>query len=184
MFLNQGGQSATKQAVMGSEADATGSDSVTPNVRIVSCVVSRVCVSRQPDESPHGSQASLKSACNIWCATRLALGLIRGREFYMSSLAFLLRRLPRLAERQIPSHRMDRIVQAHHRRLDDALENAFQRACLNDDLDVAVALLGVLELMHQRRVDRFGKNRPIDDTAIVRVRGNVAQLRLRQPVSA
>jgi hypothetical protein len=139
---------------------------------------------RRAGDSRHGSQASLKSACNIRCATRLTLGLIKGREFCMSSLAFLLRRQPQLAEQQIPSHRMDRITQAHHRRLDDAVDNAFQRACLSDDLDVAVALLGVLELMHQRRVDRFGKTRPIDDTAIVRARGNLARRRLRQPIAA
>jgi hypothetical protein len=115
---------------------------------------------------------------------RLAFGLIRGRELCMSSLAFLLRRQPRLAEQQIPSHRLDRVTQARHRRLDDAVDNALQRACLSDDLDVAVALLDVLELMHQRRVDRFGKNRPIDDSAIVRARGNLAQLRLRRPIAS
>jgi hypothetical protein len=140
--------------------------------------------SRQRDESRHGSQASLKSACNIRCATRLALGLIRGREFCMSSLAFLLRRQPQLAEQQIPPHRMNRVTQAHHRRLDDAVGNAFQRACLSDDLDVAVALLDVLELMHRRRVDRFGKTRPIDDTAIASARENLARRRLRQPIAA
>ena len=95
----------------------------------------------------------------------------------MGRLPFFPSRRQAPVEQPIPSQRIARASQGNRRRLDDAVGDAFQRACLNNDLEIAEVLLGVLETLHQRRVDRFGIGRPINDEAITRARLDLAQRR-------
>lgn len=53
-------------------------------------------------------------------------------------------------ETQIPAERMARVQGVLRRRVSDAVEDAFQRACLAGDLTTARDLIGVLERMIER----------------------------------
>jgi hypothetical protein len=65
---------------------------------------------------------------------------------------------------------MDRIARTQRRRLDDAVEDVFNQACLTGDLDIAGNLLDVLEKMRARRQANHGRERRLNDDAIVRAR--------------
>ena len=53
-------------------------------------------------------------------------------------------------EPQIPPERLARVQGVLRRRVSDAVEDAFQRACLAGDLATACDLIGVLERMIER----------------------------------
>ena len=91
----------------------------------------------------------------------------------MRKLSSFVDRFVSMAEPRIPADRMTRLSQSYRRRLDDVIDDAFQRACMNGDLDIAADLLHILEKLHNRRVERFGKVRPINDSTIVQARSNL-----------
>ena len=98
----------------------------------------------------------------------------------MRKLSTLIDRMAGLAQPRLPAGRLERINQALRRRLDDAVEDVFNQACLKGDLDTAGQLLAVLERMHSRRQAEFGRERRINDDAIVRGREELdRRLRVR-----
>ena len=54
-------------------------------------------------------------------------------------------------EVQIPGARLARVNQSLKRRLDDDVEEVFNRACATNDLEAAADLLALLEKWHARR---------------------------------
>ncbi len=91
----------------------------------------------------------------------------------------LVGRMAGLSQVRVPVERIERVNQALHRRLDDAVEQVFQQACLNGDLDTAKELLAVLVSMHERRKKKFGEDRRISDDTVQRARDELAR-RLRE----
>jgi hypothetical protein len=87
----------------------------------------------------------------------------------------LVGRTPILSAQRLPAERLERVHQVLRRRLDDAVEDVFQRACLNGDLDTARALLQVLEGMHDRRQAKHGNNRRLNDDVLRRARAELEQ---------
>lgn len=63
------------------------------------------------------------------------------------------------------------------RRLDDAVEDAFYRACLNGDLETASDLLNVLVAMHERRRQKYANDRRINDDTVQRARAELDRRR-------
>ena len=80
----------------------------------------------------------------------------------------LIGRMAQLAQPRVPAERLERINQGFRRRLDDAVEEVFQQACLGGDLEAARELLGVMTAMHARRQQAFGGDRRIADDALQR----------------
>ncbi len=84
----------------------------------------------------------------------------------MRRISTFVGRIAGLAEPTVPHARLERVNQALRRRLDDAVEEVFTRACLTGDLDTAADLLAVLKNMHARRQQRVGRDRRLNDTII------------------
>ena len=97
----------------------------------------------------------------------------------MSRLPFSLSRVANLHEAQVPSFRLAHPTRAYRRRLDDALEAVFQRACAANQMDAAGDVLAVLEKWHQLRAAKYGKERRIDSRAITAMRAELVRLRSR-----
>jgi hypothetical protein len=93
-------------------------------------------------------------------------------------------RLTSLSEPSVPHARLERVSQALRRRLDDAVEDVFNRACLNGDLDTAADLLDVLKRMHVRRQERVGQERRISDQVVLRATAELTRRKqaARRPV--
>jgi hypothetical protein len=62
------------------------------------------------------------------------------------------------------------------RRLDDAMVAVFERALGANNLDGKADVLEVLELWHQRRAARYGRERRIDDRPLVLMRAELERL--------
>ena len=90
-------------------------------------------------------------------------------------------RLVGLSEPAVPRDRLERINQILRRRLDDSVEDVFDRACLHGDLDPAAELLDVLKAMHARRQVRAGPERRTSDQAIRRASEELARRKLAKP---
>ena len=86
-----------------------------------------------------------------------------------------------LSQPKIPANRLDRVNAAFRRRLDDAVEDVFSRACLIGDLETAAELLQVLEYMHERRRKMFGRDRRISDETVVKARRELEWRRQSRP---
>jgi hypothetical protein len=82
----------------------------------------------------------------------------------------------------VPGDRLQRLQQAFRRRLDDAVVDVFQRACLSRDLDTAAELLTVLENMNERRRRTYGGERRISDATVAQAREELARRRVMQPL--
>lgn len=133
--------------------------------------------SRAPGFSPGRVRGSPLVVHRISCDSepnRLDLG---SNNHFRPILGAVLRKLSTfvgrvtgLAQPKIPDSRLGRINSAFRRRLDDAVEDVFSRACLSGDLETAGELLHVMENMHQRRIKAFGSDRRINDEMIVRAR--------------
>ena len=93
----------------------------------------------------------------------------------MARLSTLINRMTGIADQKVPLERMQRVNTALRRRLDDAVEDVFNRACLNGDLQTAAELLAVLANMHQRRQLAVGRDRRLSEAALVRARRELAQ---------
>ena len=78
----------------------------------------------------------------------------------------------------IPAGRMDRLRQSFRRRLSDAVEEVFHRACVENDLRTAAGLYAILEDIHIRRVKAHGSNeRRISDEALIKARAELDRCR-------
>jgi hypothetical protein len=92
----------------------------------------------------------------------------------MPRLSTLISRMTGMSEPRVPQERLERVNTAFRRRLDDAVEDVFSRACLSGDLQTATELLAVLENMHQRRQVAVGHDRRLSDTTLMRARRELA----------
>lgn len=91
--------------------------------------------------------------------------------------------MDRIADQPAPYIPANILVQLKHmlrRRLDDAVEDVFQRACLMGDLRTAEELLGVLENMEARRMLRYETDRRAHDDTLTRLRENLRQRQQRE----
>ena len=76
----------------------------------------------------------------------------------------------------IPDIRLALFKPVHRRRLDDALEAVFNRACATNNLDAAADVLTVLEKWHGRRVAGYGRERRISDMKVKTMRSELVRL--------
>jgi hypothetical protein len=81
-----------------------------------------------------------------------------------------------LSEIHIPGSRLARVNQFRRRRLDDDVEDLFNRACANNDLGSAADLLALLEKWHARRSAGYGSERRISGAALFRARRELDRL--------
>ena len=79
-------------------------------------------------------------------------------------------------EFQIPGARLARVNQSLKRRLDDDVEEVFNRACATNDLEAAADLLLLLEKWHARRSANYGRERRISGTNLTRARNELERL--------
>jgi hypothetical protein len=90
--------------------------------------------------------------------------------------AFILNDRFKSSAPRIPAARLER-VQSFRRRLDDCVEELFDRACSTNNLLAATDLLALLEKWHARRSDSYGRERRTSDAALQRARGRLERLR-------
>ena len=82
------------------------------------------------------------------------------------------------AGQEIPAGRLERLNQMPKRRLGDAIEAVFYRACVQNDLRSAAGLLAVLGDLHARRARIFGSaEHPIEDTSLSLARAELDRCR-------
>jgi hypothetical protein len=94
----------------------------------------------------------------------------------MRTFGFIGNRTPRMAETQIPGARLARVNQSLKRRLDDDVEEVFNRACATNDLESALDLLALLEKWHARRQANYGRERRITGVGLQRARKELERL--------
>jgi len=94
----------------------------------------------------------------------------------MRTFGFLGNRTRSLHEVQIPGARLARVNQSLKRRLDDDVEEVFNRACATNDLDAASDLLALLEKWHSRRQANYGRERRISGANLTRARSELDRL--------
>ena len=94
----------------------------------------------------------------------------------MRTFGFLINKNSSLHEARIPGARMARLNQSLRRRLDDDVEEVFNRACTANDLEAAADLLAVLEKWHARRSASYGRERRINGASVARVRRELERL--------
>jgi hypothetical protein len=98
----------------------------------------------------------------------------------MRTFGFLVNRSSGLHEVRIPGARLARVNQSLKRRLDDDLEEVFNRACAANDLEAAGDLLSVLEKWHARRAASYGRERRINSASLDRARKDLERLMVLQ----
>jgi hypothetical protein len=96
----------------------------------------------------------------------------------MRTFGFMVRRNATLHEVRIPNARLARVNQSLKRRLDDDVEDVFNRACATNDLEAATDLLTLLEKWHARRSASYGRERRISGVSLVRARKELERLNL------
>ncbi len=94
----------------------------------------------------------------------------------MRPFALLVKKSTTLHEVGIPGARLARLHQALKRRLDDDVEEVFNRACATNDLEAAADLLALLEKWHQRRTTSYGRERRISGAHVERARKDLERL--------
>jgi hypothetical protein len=94
----------------------------------------------------------------------------------MRTFGFIGSKSPRLHETPIPGARLARVNQALKRRLDDDVEDVFNRACATNDLESANDLLALLEKWHARRSASYGRERRITDANLQRARKELERM--------
>jgi hypothetical protein len=102
----------------------------------------------------------------------------------MRTFGFLVNKSSSLHEVRIPGARLARVNQSLKRRLDDDLEEVFNRACATNDLEAAADLLALLEKWHARRSAAYGRERRINGASLERVRKELERLTLLQKAKA
>ena len=94
----------------------------------------------------------------------------------MRTFGFIVNRSSSMHEMRIPSARLARVNQSLKRRLDDDVEEVFNRACATNDLEAANDLLVLLEKWHARRSASYGRERRISGAALQRARKELDRL--------
>ena len=94
----------------------------------------------------------------------------------MRTFGFMSNRNAKSNEVQIPSARMARVNQSLKRRLDDDVEEVFNRACATNDLEAANDLLSLLEKWHTRRSAHYGRERRVSGVGLQRARKELERL--------
>jgi len=94
----------------------------------------------------------------------------------MRTFGFLVNRTSSLHEVRIPGSRLARVNQSLKRRLDDDVEEVFNRACATNDLEAASDLLTLLEKWHARRSASYGRERRISGVSLQRARKELERL--------
>jgi len=94
----------------------------------------------------------------------------------MRTFGFINSKNTRLHEVQIPGSRLARVNQSLKRRLDDDVEEVFNRACATNDLESAADLLALLEKWHARRQANYGRERRITGVGLQRARKELERL--------
>ena len=84
----------------------------------------------------------------------------------------------RNAELEIPEERMNRVRQSYQRRLSDALEDIFHRACLEGDTRTAAGLFAVLEDLCLRPQQEQTTDRRSADDVLAKARAALERCRL------
>jgi hypothetical protein len=97
----------------------------------------------------------------------------------------LVRTTARMSAPEIPGHRLSRTQKSIRRRLCDDVEDVFYRACAVGDLETAADLATAMENLQARRQQKYGRDRRINDCAIIRARAELDRRRaLRPPLAA
>jgi len=94
----------------------------------------------------------------------------------MRTFGFIGSKTTRMHEVQIPGARLARVNQSLKRRLDDDVEEVFNRACATNDLEAASDLLALLEKWHARRQANYGRERRITGVGLQRARKELERL--------
>jgi hypothetical protein len=94
----------------------------------------------------------------------------------MRTFGFIGSKTTRMLEVQIPGARLARVNQSLKRRLDDDVEEVFNRACATNDLESAADLLTLLEKWHARRQANYGRERRITGVGLQRARKELDRL--------
>ena len=94
----------------------------------------------------------------------------------MRTFGFINTKNTRLHEVQIPGARLARVNQSLKRRLDDDVEEVFNRACATNDLEAATDLLALLEKWHLRRQANYGRERRIAGVGLQRARKELERM--------
>jgi hypothetical protein len=94
----------------------------------------------------------------------------------MRTFGFIVNRSSALHEVRIPGERLARVNQSLKRRLDDDLEEVFNRALATNDLDAATDLLALMEKWHARRSASYGRERRINSAAIDRAKKDLERM--------
>jgi hypothetical protein len=94
----------------------------------------------------------------------------------MRTFGFILKRNSSAHEIQIPDARLARVNQSLKRRLDDDVEEVFNRACATNDLEAAADLLALLEKWHARRSASYGRERRMSGESVQRARDELERL--------
>jgi hypothetical protein len=102
----------------------------------------------------------------------------------MRTFGFINAKNTRLHEVQIPGARLARVNQSLKRRLDDDVEEVFNRACATNDLESAADLLALLEKWHLRRQANYGRERRITGVGLERARKELQRLNMLHGVNA
>ena len=88
----------------------------------------------------------------------------------MRTFGFLSNKSTALHDVRIPGERLARVNQSLKRRLDDDLEEVFNRALATNDLEAAADLMAVMEKWHARRSASYGRERRINSASLDRAR--------------
>lgn len=94
----------------------------------------------------------------------------------MRTFGFVGNRVRPGKEVAIPGDRLARVNQSLKRRLDDDVEEVFNRACASNDLEVAADLLLLLEKWHARRAAHYGRERRVSGANLQRARKELERL--------
>jgi hypothetical protein len=82
---------------------------------------------------------------------------------------------PAAKSRAALNDRINRVGQAHRRRIDDLIEEAFQHACLSGDMDTAAELVALLERKYDRWMAAHGTDRRAGDQRLSRMRDELSR---------
>jgi len=102
----------------------------------------------------------------------------------MRTFGFLVPKSSSLHEINIPGARLARVNQSLKRRLDDDVEEVFNRACATNDLEAATDLLVLLEKWHARRSASYGRERRISGASLLRARKELDRLNALKATAA
>jgi hypothetical protein len=92
------------------------------------------------------------------------------KEIRVKGFGFLLGPGSTFRAPQIPDNRLNRVNQSLKRRLDDDIEEVFNRAVAGKDAESAGDLLELMEKWHARRQQRYGRERRISGANVQRAR--------------